>query len=334
MTPSSLKPGMRVSLLMAVVVLSAMTADSAIAQSFPTKPVSLVLPSAAGIGPDIWARILAEKLSPRLGQSVIVENKPGVGGLLGAVQVAKSVPDGHTLLVTTNAMASAPHVLPKEGIAGNFDPIRDLTPISLLGTTATLLIVNKTLGVKSVPELVALADRRRLSCGSTAVGSSLHLACVMFKKAAGRDMTLIPYRSVAQLVTDTTAGRVDMMFMGYSSIAPHLKPDGAFAAIAVASAARSALAPELPTLAELGYPDLVLGAWYGIYAPAATPTSVVAQLNQAIDSILQMPDIRLLGVQLGLEIVGGPPDRMAQIFEADFARFQRVVREAGIKADE
>lgn len=172
---------------------------------------------------------------------------------------------------------------PKEGIAGNFDPIRDLTPISLLGTTATLLIVNKALGVKSVPELVALAERRRISCGSTAVGSSLHLACVMFKKAAGRDMTLIPYRSVTQLLTDTTAGRVDMMFMGHSSIAPHLKPDGAFAAIAVASAARSALAPELPTLAELGYPDLVLGAWYGIYAPAATPKSVVAQLNQAID---------------------------------------------------
>jgi tripartite-type tricarboxylate transporter receptor subunit TctC len=309
-------------------------AGPVLAQGYPTRSLTIVVPSAAGIGPDLWARVLAEKMSPRLGQPVIVENKAGVGGLLGAAQVAKSEPDGHTLLVTTNAMASAPHVLPKDGIAGNFDPIRDLTPISLLGTTGTLLIVNKALGIKTVAELVALATKRTLSCGSTSVGSSLHLACVMFRKAVGRDMTLVPYRSVAQLFTDTTAGRVDMMFMGYSSIAPHLKPDGAFAAVAVASRERSALAPDLPTLSELGYPEMVLGAWYGIYAPAATQKPIVAQLNQLVDSILQMPDVRQLALQQKLEIVGGPPSVMAQVFEGDFTRFRQVVQEAGIQATE
>ena len=325
---------MRGRLIASAAVLSAIMAGSGAAQGFPTKTITLVLPSAAGVGPDLWARVLAEKMSPRLGRPIVVENKPGLGGLLGATHVARSEADGHTLLVTTNAMASAPHVLSKAGIAGSFDPIRDLTPISLLGVTGTVLIVNKTLGARSVPELVALAATRPLSCGSTSVGSSLHLACIMFKNAIGRDLTLVPYRSVAQLFTDITAGRIDMMFMGYSTIAPHLKPDGSLAAVAIASARRSLFTPDLATMPELGDSDLVLGGWYGIYGPSTVPSAVVAQLNQMIDSTLQMPDIRQLAMQNGLEIIGGPPAQMAKLFESDFARYGRVARDAKIKAED
>jgi tripartite-type tricarboxylate transporter receptor subunit TctC len=334
MVHSQLKARMRLSSIVAAVMISVTMAGSALAQGYPTKPITLVVPGAAGIGPDLWARVLADKMSPRLGQPIVVENKPGVGGLLGAAYVAKSGADGHVLLVTTNAMATAPHVLPKGGLVGNLDVLRDLTPISLLGISDTVLIVKKTLGVKSVAELITLAATRPLSCGSTPVGSSLHLACVMFRKAVGHDMTLVPYRGSPQLITDMTAGRLDLMFIGYSSIAANLTPEAPFAPIALASARRSTLSPDLPTMPQLGYPGVVVGSWYGVYGPAVMPTNVVAQLNGLIDAILQTPEVRQIAVQNGLEIVGGPPSQMAQLFESDFARYERVVRDANIKAEE
>jgi tripartite-type tricarboxylate transporter receptor subunit TctC len=318
----------------ATLALCTILAPSSWAQGFPTRPITIVVPGTAGVGPDVWARILAEKMAPRLGQPVIVENKPGAGGLLGASLVAKAQPDGHTLMVTTNAMATAPHVLPKTGVAGSFDTIKDLTPISLLGVSGTVLVVNKALGVKTVPELVALAATRPLTCGSTPVGTSLHLACIMFQKAVGHPMTLVPYRGSPQLITDMAGGRLDLMFIGHSSIAANLTPDAPFAAIALANSARSVLTQDLPTLPELGYATVVVGGWYGVYGPAGIPKPVVDQLNGLVDAILSTPEVRKQGVQTGLEVVGGPPNKMSELFESDFRRYERVVREANIKAEE
>jgi tripartite-type tricarboxylate transporter receptor subunit TctC len=324
--PSKVTMSLLAMLCATIVVLSA-----AMAQTFPTKTLTLVVPGTAGVGPDLWARVLAERLSPLLGQPIVVENKPGVGGLLGAAYVAKSGPDGHTLLVTTNAMATAPHVLPKAGLTGDFNVKRDLAPISLLGVSGTVLVVNKSHGIKSVAELVALAKKRPISCGSTAVGTSLHLACIMFQKAVGRDMTLVPYRGSAQLITDMNAGRLDVMFIGYSSIAANLTSDGPLAALALATTGRSKITPDLPTMPGLGFPGVVVGGWYGVYGPSALPKPVIARLNKAIDSILKMPVVQQLAVKTGLEIVGGPSDEMARLFDSDFARYERVVREAKIE---
>jgi tripartite-type tricarboxylate transporter receptor subunit TctC len=310
---------------------TAILAPSALAQTFPSKLMTMIVPSPAGGGPDIWARILAEKLQTRFGQTV-VENRPGAGGLTGASVVARAAPDGHTLLVGANTLGTAAHIFARTG-AGGVDVRKDLAPFVTLGISPAVIVVNTDLGVKSLHELVALAKRPPgLTYASSGTGTLLHMAGELFSQSAGIKMTHVPYPGFSQAITDLIGGRVDVLFTGYAAVAQHLKAGstGKLSALAMINKGRSALAPDIPTLEEQGYKNVDAIGWYGVYAPAATPPAVISKLNQDINAILKLPDVEERGVSTGLELTGGTPQEAAARYARDYEIFGKVIREAGI----
>lgn len=302
------------------------------AQGFPVKGVAIVVPFPPGGGPDIAARVLAEKLAPRLGQAVVVENRPGAGALIGAAAVAKSAPDGHTLLLTPNTMVISPHVLPA-GAGGGVDVHKDLMPVISPATTPLVLVASPQLGVNT---LKALLDAARaapgMPYGSPGNGSPMHFAGEMFKRSARVDLLHVPYKGVGPSITAAVGGEIKLLFTGLGGAVPHIR-SGKLVALAVTEKSRSALLPEVPTATEQGVPNVEVNAWYGVLAPAATPQPVIARLNQEFNAVLQMPDVRTRLAGAGLDVLGGAPQVLADFMKADNQRYGQLTRELGIKAD-
>jgi len=304
----------------------------ALAQNFPSKTLTIVVPFPAGGGPDVAARVLAEKLAPRLGQAVVVENKPGAGALLGAATVARAAADGHTLLLTPNTLAISPHVL-AASTRSNIDVQKDLVPVIAPATTPLALVASPQLGVKNLAELAALARTRTdMSYGSPGNGSPMHFAGEMYKQSTAQALLHVPYRGVAPALNAALGGEVQLLFVALGGALPHIKA-GKLVPLAVVEKARSSLLPDVPTASEQGVKGVEVAAWYGVFAPAGTPAAAIQRLNQEINAALKLPDVRERLAGAGLEVLGGTPSRLADFMKADDERYGTLARELRIRAD-
>ncbi len=304
----------------------------AAAQAFPSRTVTIVVPFPAGAGPDLTARILAEKLAPRLGQAVVVENKPGAGALLGAAAVAKAAPDGHTVLLTPNTMVISPHVL-SPGAAGGVDVHKDLVPVIAPATTPLVLVANPQLGVKNLKELTDAARKTPgIAYGSPGNGSPMHFAGEMLKKSGRLDLLHVPYRGVAPSITATLGGEVKLLFTGLGGAIQHIKA-GKLVPLALTEKTRSKLMPDIPTATEQGVTGVEVNAWYGMFAPTGTPSPAIERMNQEVNAVLKMADVQGKLNAAGIEVLGGPPQVLADFMKADNQRYGSLAKELNIKAD-
>ncbi len=309
------------------IAATGLAARSAVAQPYPTKPVRIVVPFAAGGAVDQLARILGAKLQETIGQTVVVENRTGAGGTTGSHDVAKSPPDGYTILQNTNGQAISPAIyrtLP-------FDTLRDFAPVTQLVATSTVLVANTKLPARSAKELIALAKAKpgSLNYGMTGVGNSLHLTMEMLKRAAGVDIQAIPYRGDAPLNTALIAGEVDVAIVPLVAILPHVQ-SGAIRALAVTSAQRSALLPDVPTLSEDAVRGFEASGWQAWFVPAKTPPTVIATIHRTIAKIIEEPAVAKRLQAMGNEPVGSTPEAFTAKFNDDVARFAKLIKEAGI----
>lgn len=316
-----------------VLGLMAMAASWAVqAQGFPVKTLTLVVPFPPGGGPDVAARVVAEKLASRLAQPVVVENRPGAGALLGAGFVAKAAPDGHTLLLTPNTMAISPHVL-APGAGGGVDVNKDLLPVIAPATTPLVLVASPQLGVSNLKALLEIIRKQAgLAYGSPGNGSPMHFAGEMFKRSSGADLLHVPYRGVAPSLNAALAGEVKLLYTGVGGALQHIKA-GKLVPLALTEKSRSSLLPEVPTATEQGVAGVEVNAWYGVFAPAGTPAAVVLRLNQEINAIIRMPDVRERFLGAGIEPLGGTPQVLADFMKTDTQRYGQLARELNIKAD-
>lgn len=301
------------------------------AQAWPAKTVKLVVPFSAGGSTDTVARIIAEKLTPRVGQAVIVENRAGAGGSTGSDAVAKSAPDGYTALVgTSSTMAILPYLYRKPP----YDPNKDFAPVVLLGTADIMVVVNSEVPVKSVRELLAFAKANpgKLTFASGGNGSISHLLGEYFKSMAGVDLLHVPYKGDAQMVTDLIGGQVNMAFGTAVAFLPHVK-SGKVRALAVTNPKRSTTQKDLPTVSESGVPGYEAVQWFGIAVPTGTPAEAIQRMNTEVRAILAMPDVQKRFAELGFDIVGGPPEEFAQFLRSENAKWKKIAEIAGTKLD-
>jgi tripartite-type tricarboxylate transporter receptor subunit TctC len=301
------------------------------AQSWPARTIKMVVPFSAGGSTDTVARIIAEKLTPRLGQAVIVENKAGAGGSVGSDMVAKSAPDGYTMLVgTSSTMAILPYLYRKPP----YDPNKDFAPLVLLGTADIMVVVNSEVPVRNIGELLtyAKANPGKLTFASGGNGSISHLLGEYFKSMAGVDLLHVPYKGDAQMVTDLIGGQVNMAFGTAVAFLPHVK-SGKVRALAVTNPKRSTTQTELPTVTESGVPGYEAVQWFGIAVPAGTPKEVVARVNTEVQAILAMPEVRTRFASLGFDVVGGSPETFAEFLRSENAKWKRIAEIAGTKLD-
>ncbi len=314
-----------------VMVLCALAPAMAVAQSWPVKPVKIVVSSGAGGAADILARLIAERLTSTLGQPVIIDNKPGVGGHLGAEIVARSPADGYTLLMSGSPTHSVgPHLYKNL----SYDPMRDVPPVAMLAAAPNLLVVNTALAVTSVEQLVQLARSKsgELNYSSAGNGTSGHLAAEQLKSMARINVKHIPYKGGPEAVTGVLTGDITFIFFTLPSVLPQVKA-GKLRALAISSASRSPLAPEVPTVAESGYKDFEVLAWYGLFAPRGTPREVVSRLSGEIEKILRQPDIREKLAQLGAEPKFMNPEQLTAFVAEESPRWGRLIQASGAKAD-
>jgi tripartite-type tricarboxylate transporter receptor subunit TctC len=299
------------------------------AQTYPLKPVRMVVPWPAGGGVDTVARTVGQKLAEALGQPFIVDNRPGATGMIGAEFVAKSAADGYTLMVTSPPLIYTASLYPKI----NYDPVRDFAPISMLVMMPFYLVTHPSVPARSVKELIALAKSKpgKLSYASSGTGSGGHLLGELLKLRAGIDMLHIPYKGTAPALADTVGGQTDLFFSDPSSVA--LIKSGRLRALAVTTARRSATLPELPTLIESGLPQFDVWNWYPLLAPAGVPGEIIQRLNTEVVRILQQREVseRLTG--LGLDPSSSTPQQLAAMLKEEQARWATVIRSAGIKPE-
>ena len=309
---------------------SLLAAGSAAAQNYPDRPVRIVVGFTAGSATDITARLFAQKFSDAWGVAVTVENVPGAGGSTGVERVAKSPPDGYTLMWGANgALTINPSLQPKLG----YDPTRDLAPVSLVLMMPSILAINNDVPAKTFQEFVALAKAQpgKFSYATPGVGTPQHIAGELLKMQAGIDVVHIPYRGA--VFTDVIGGRVTMAFQNAGAALPIVR-EGQLRAIAVTSLKRSPNMPEYPTVAESGFPGFEATSWFGLLGPAGTPAPIVAKLHQETLKVLAQPDMRAKFAQLGLDPVGSSPEELGATIKTDVAKWAKVIREAGIKAPE
>ena len=299
---------------------------------YPNRPVKIIVPLGAGGGTDILGRILAQKLSERLGKQFIVENRPGAGSTIGTLAVAKSPNDGYTLVLSAIGTYASAMAYDQKLNYGNMR--NDFTPISLLGNSTVVIVVNPNTGVKNIKELIALAKNKPgyLNFGSSGTGGLSHLSGEMFKQMADINMTHVPYKGTAQIVPALISGEVSLTFDTPPAYLAFIK-ENRLRAIAVGGTKRSAFLPEVPTIMESGLPNYDSVASYGLFAPAGTPKEVVNLLNREINQILLLAELKdNLGPQ-GIEPFGSTPEALAQFTDAEIAKWMRVVKLGGIKAD-
>jgi tripartite-type tricarboxylate transporter receptor subunit TctC len=299
--------------------------------SYPTRPVRWIVPFAPAGPTDIMSRAVAEKLSQRLGQSFVVDNRPGAGGNIGAEVVSKSAPDGYTLMighVGTHAINSALYT--KIG----FDPVRNFTPITLIATLPLALVVHPSLPLKDVKGLIAYAKTHpgQLNFASAGNGGPTHLTGELLKTTAHVDLVHVPYKGNAAALTDLVAGRVQMMFSNMLTSMPHVRA-GKLRAIAISSPKRSPQAPDLPTVAESGVPGFTSVPWYGVLGPAGLPAPIVAKLNAEIGRALAAPDMHERFVAQGIDLQASTPEQFAALIKSEIVKWRKVVRDAGAKVD-
>jgi tripartite-type tricarboxylate transporter receptor subunit TctC len=302
----------------------------AFGQAFPSKPVRLIVPAAAGGTVDILARALSSPLSEGLAQPVLVENRPGSGTNIGMEAVVRSDPDGHTILVGGVPVAINRVMYPKLA----FDPATDLAPVTLLVTAGNVLVVNPSLPVHSVKELIAYAKERpgQLNFGSPATGSTPHLAGELFNHLAGVKMVHVPYKGAAPALNDLIGGRLQLSFDNIPPALPHVRA-GRLRALAVTSAQRQADLPDLPTIVEAGLPGFEVSAWFGFLVPAATPAETVKRLESETAKVLAIPLVRERLTQLGFQVDGRGAAAYRAYIRAEAERWTPVIRSLGIKAD-
>jgi tripartite-type tricarboxylate transporter receptor subunit TctC len=314
----------------AVLCLLASAFGSAAAQSYPEKPVTMIAPFPAGGSVDLVARAVAQQMNEIWKQPVLVSNRPGASGNIGVEAAVRSAPDGYTLLMGTTALSSSPAVYPKLP----YDVTRDLAPVSLVVRMTNILVVHPSLPARSVKELLALAKARpgALTSASAGVGSSNHLALVLFTMMSGTNINHIPYKGAAPAVTDVIGGHADMTFAPIAAVVSPIK-SGRMRALASTAAARSTLFPDLPTIAESGVPGYDASGWNALLAPRATPREIVARIHATLVESLNAPKVRDILVASGAEAVGNSPEEFARFLQAEIAKWGKVVRAAGIKAE-
>ena len=317
-------------LLFGALALTVVTA-LAQAQPYPSKPVKILVGASAGGGTDIIARMLAEKYQAALGQPFVVDNRPGAANTIAADMTAKAPADGYTLLLATNtAQAIAPHLMKLQ-----FDPIKDLQPVALVVVVPNVVLVGPAVPANNIKELIAelkAKPRGAYSCGSSGIGSTQHLACEAFALATGTKITHIPYKGSAQALTDLVGGQIQLDFDTTSSGMSFIK-GGKVKALAVMTPKRSPELPDVPTLAEAGVPGVEMTTWYGLFTTAGAPKDVVAKLYAETMKALQLPDVRQRLVGLGGEPGALTTDAFAAMNKADFDRFGKLVKDAGVKME-
>ena len=299
----------------------------AFAEDYPSRPIHLIVPFAPGGAVDVLARVIGARLSERLGQPVVIESRAGAGGNIGADVVAKSAPDGYTILQNTNGQAITPalyHHL-------SFDPANDFSPVTQLVISNVVFVVNPKLQVKTLAEFIALAKAKpgSMNYGSSGVGNALHLTMEMLKRAAGFDIEAVPYRSDAQINAALMAGDVQAAVVPLAT-AVQLIEDGRLIALGVTGAKRAAVLPDVPTIAEAGVPGFATSGWQGFFAPAKTPAAIIGRLQRETAAVLELPEVRTSLKTMAYEPVGSTPEEFAAFVKAETAKFTRVVADAHI----
>jgi len=314
----------------AALVLLAL-ASTADAQSWPSKPIRIISPYPPAGANDLLARIIAPKLSEQLGQPVVVENRAGATGNIGAELVAKAPADGYTLLmgqagnltINISLMAKMP-----------FDPVRDFSPVTMVASTPNVLVVHPSLPVRTVKDLIALAKAKpgQINYATSGIGSPGHLAAELLNKSAGIRLVHIPYKGAAPALLDVVAGNAHLYFTSAVSAQPFI-PSGRLRMVAVASAKRSPSLPEVPTVAEAGFPEFDVSSWWGVVAPASTPREVVMRLQVEIHRVIALPEIRTKLAEQGLDIATNTPEQFAAYIKSETAKWAKLIREVGVKPE-
>jgi tripartite-type tricarboxylate transporter receptor subunit TctC len=318
-------------LLIVAAFVLAQTDDTRAQANYPNRPIQLVVTVPPGGAADIVARVIGAKLSDALGQPVLIVNRAGAGGTTAAAQVAKSEPDGYTLLLNTIATHGiGPHIyanLP-------YDPVKDFSPVILVVKLPLIMVVNAELPARTVNDVIALAKAKpgELSFCSSGSGGAPHLGGELFKSLTGTDLLHVPYRGSGPAVIDLIAGRITMMFDATPSLLPNITA-GKLRPLAAASPQRHRLLPDIPTFAELGYPGMDIALWYGIAAPGGTPAPIVQRLNAELAKIVDMPDVRKTLTEQGADLQGGSTEDFAAFMRNESARWGQVVKQAGIKPE-
>ena len=315
--------------LLLTLVLSLATLASQ-AQGYPDRPVKLIVPFAAGGSSDTISRIIAQKMTASLGQTFVVENKPGAGGNIGGDLVAKSTPDGYTLLFAAGSTAINPSLY----ATMPFDPVTDLEPVIHICNVTGILVTHPSVRVKTVPELVQLARAKpgTINYASAGAGTVIHLAGELFKMKSGVQMTHVPYKGSGPALTDLIGGQVQIMFANMPGTLQHVKA-GRLSVLAVTSAKRSPLLPDVPTIAETGIEGYSASTWFGVFAPAGTSKEIVARLNVELNKALHAPELAEILRNEGAEVIGGTPAEFRTFFRGEVERWAPVVKAAGVKAN-
>ena len=314
-----------------LLTLALITPQHLQAQPYPSKPVRLIVPYAPGGATDIISRASAIELSKTLGQSVVVDNRPGAGGNVGAEMAAKSAPDGYTMLMSASSLHGiTPFLYSKL----NYDPNKDLAPVIVFASFANVLVLNPGVKANSLKELIALvrAQPGKLACASSGSGSTIHMSCEMFKQMLGLDIIHVPYRGSGPALTDLLGGQVQMMFDNIPSAISHIR-SGKLRALATTGPVRSVTLPELPTMIEAGLPGYESTAWFGLAMPAGTPKEIIVRMNAEGQKAAKAPDFVKRMNDLGYEIVGGTPEQMAAMIQDEIKRWGPIVKASGAKVD-
>lgn len=300
------------------------------AANYPTRPVRMLVPFSPGGATDVPGRIVAQKLSERLGQQVVVDNRPGAGGIVATEVVATAQPDGYTILMTATPFAISPAIYKKL----SYHPLRDFAPVMQFGSAPNTLVVHPTLGAKTVQDLIQLARAQpgKIDWASSGTGGAQHLFGALFTSMAKLDMTHVPYKGSGPATTDLLGGQVKVGFPGIAIALPHHKA-GRLRILAVTSAKRSPQAPEVPSLAEAGVPGYDATLWLGIAAPRGTPQGIIMKLHTEVSQLLQAPDVRQQFASTGTDPAASTPKEFAEFMKVEVEKWARVVREAGITAN-
>jgi tripartite-type tricarboxylate transporter receptor subunit TctC len=316
--------------LLAFFALACVCFGAGAQNAWPTRPVKVVVPFPAGGPTDVMTRILSEKLTQALGQPVVVENKPGAGGTIGADFVAKSSPDGYTFVMATGSTHSVGPYLGKVP----YDPVKDFTPVVYVGYATNILLVSPVIGVNNVRELIELAKKTPggLNYSTSGIGSVAHLTSEMFAKQAGIKLIHVPYKGTQQSIPDLASGQVALLFDNVLTAKPHVESKR-LKGIAISSLKRSSIVPDIPTIDESGLPGFDSWNWFGIFGPAGTPRPIVERLNSEMNRILADSAVRERFHGLGFEITGGTPAEFLAVMQSESQRWSKVIREANVKPE-
>ncbi|QQX83512.1 tripartite tricarboxylate transporter substrate binding protein [Cupriavidus necator] len=298
--------------------------------AYPNRPIRVVVPYTPGGVSDAVTRLVMQKLAQRIGQPVVVENRPGANGMIGSENVARSAPDGYSLLVVVAGHAINPSLYPKM----SYDPLKDLTGVSMIGRIPLLLVSSAQLPPTTVKELVGWgkANPAKMTFASSGNGSGAHLAGELFAQSVGMQMTHVPYKGISPALPDLFSGQVAIIFDSVQTMMPQVKA-GKVRALAISSPTRWPAAPEVPTMAEAGYPGVTAGSWIGLIAPAMTPPAVQAKLAREMEAVLQQPDVRARLIDYGIDPVGGKPEQFQAFIKAEAVRWGEVVKKGGLRLE-